>query len=493
MENKRKKGFTLIELLAIIVILAIIAVITVPIILNIVDDSKKGAAQNSAYGYKDAVNKYYLAKSLNNSDYDIADGQYSIDPQTGYLVGTETLQIQISGQAPTGGTVQITQNEIASACLEFGEYAVTILNGNVGQATKESCNALNNGAQLIMSKAITETDLAGYADKSTVKVPVIINHPAITENTATGSTIPALTSYTYMGANPDNYIYFNCDTYVEEDQNSQTCEMWRIISVENGKIKITTADTIGSMPWDDGSNHGGTPVNDWATSGLYDFLNGSYLNGGIAINYTKDGKEISIPARIYFDGYTLSATGSGSGSGSGSGTSLGKRYSYLNSTTASLISTTTWYLGGGAYDSTALSALAYAMERGNEKYTRDGITRTTSVNSKVGIMSPSDYGFASGACYSNVTLDYDGDGINGYNASSCTSSNWLYNGYNQWLISTHPSSMDAAWFATDYGDVDTGGYINDTYGVRPVVYLDPNIILSESGSGTSSDPYKIIQ
>ena len=108
-------------------------------------------------------------------------------------------------------------------------------------------------------------------------------------------------------------------------------------------------------------------------------------------------------------------------------------------------------------------------------------------------MSPSDYGFASGACYSNVTLDYDGDGINGYNASSCTSSNWLYNGYNQWLISTHPSSMDAAWFATDYGDVDTGGYINDTYGVRPVVYLDPNIILSESGSGTSSDPYKIIQ
>ena len=29
-----------------------------------------------------------MAKSLNNSDYDIADGQYSIDPQTGYLVGT---------------------------------------------------------------------------------------------------------------------------------------------------------------------------------------------------------------------------------------------------------------------------------------------------------------------------------------------------------------------------------------------------------------------
>ena len=64
---KNKKGFTLIELLAIIVILAIIAVITVPIILNIIENSKMGAATDSAYGFKDAVNKSYLTKlSLND-------------------------------------------------------------------------------------------------------------------------------------------------------------------------------------------------------------------------------------------------------------------------------------------------------------------------------------------------------------------------------------------------------------------------------------------
>ena len=57
---KNKKGFTLIELLAIIVILAIIAVITVPIILNIIENSKKGAATDSAYGYKDAIEKFYV-------------------------------------------------------------------------------------------------------------------------------------------------------------------------------------------------------------------------------------------------------------------------------------------------------------------------------------------------------------------------------------------------------------------------------------------------
>ena len=57
--SKTKRGFlnrnafTLIELLAIIVILAIIAVITVPIILNIIDNSKKGSTIDSALGYKD--------------------------------------------------------------------------------------------------------------------------------------------------------------------------------------------------------------------------------------------------------------------------------------------------------------------------------------------------------------------------------------------------------------------------------------------------------
>ena len=60
--KKNKTGFTLIELLAIIVILAIIAVITVPIILNIIEDSRKGAAKDSVYGYKDSINKYYLGK-----------------------------------------------------------------------------------------------------------------------------------------------------------------------------------------------------------------------------------------------------------------------------------------------------------------------------------------------------------------------------------------------------------------------------------------------
>ena len=41
---KKEKGFTLIELLAVIVILAILMVIAVPKILNVIEKSKKSAA-----------------------------------------------------------------------------------------------------------------------------------------------------------------------------------------------------------------------------------------------------------------------------------------------------------------------------------------------------------------------------------------------------------------------------------------------------------------
>ena len=35
----------------------------------------------------------------------------------------------------------------------------------------------------------------------------------------------------YYGANPNNYVYFNCDDY--SNQSSSTCEVWKIIGVFN--------------------------------------------------------------------------------------------------------------------------------------------------------------------------------------------------------------------------------------------------------------------
>jgi prepilin-type N-terminal cleavage/methylation domain-containing protein len=139
----KKKGFTLIELLAIIVILAIIAVITVPIILNIIEESKKGAAKDSAYGYKDSVNKYYTQQLLNNQNLKLND-TYTVT--NGTLSGGDfgdssvtSFPIQLSGTVPTSGSLTYENNVLKSGCLVVGEYAVTFEDGNVKDVEKGEC------------------------------------------------------------------------------------------------------------------------------------------------------------------------------------------------------------------------------------------------------------------------------------------------------------------------------------------------------------------
>ena len=66
----KNKGFTLIELLAVIVILAIIALIATPIILGIIDDSRKGAAERGAELVISNVElAYSTAYMLNEGNY----------------------------------------------------------------------------------------------------------------------------------------------------------------------------------------------------------------------------------------------------------------------------------------------------------------------------------------------------------------------------------------------------------------------------------------
>ena len=160
---KKKNAFTLIELLAIIVILAIIAVITVPIILNIIENSRKGAATDSAYGYKDAINKYYLKKLYDNPNWNEFDATYNVNSD-GNLVKspTETYDITVSGQHPTDGYIVI-QNKQTSGCLIYGDYAVTIKNGEVTNTKKGDCKFATQD-DAITAGEITTGDLVCIND-----------------------------------------------------------------------------------------------------------------------------------------------------------------------------------------------------------------------------------------------------------------------------------------------------------------------------------------
>ena len=123
-----KNGFTLVELLAVIVILAIIALIAVPIVMNVVEDSRNGATKSSALGYLDAVEKQ-MARNMLDSDKtnDFNDGAYEISE-------LETKGVKVKGDKPTEGWVVIQQGKINNYSFKIGKYFINPDSNNQPEA-----------------------------------------------------------------------------------------------------------------------------------------------------------------------------------------------------------------------------------------------------------------------------------------------------------------------------------------------------------------------
>lgn len=131
MKKMNKKGFTLIELLAIIVILAIIAVITVPIILNVIDNAKKGAAKNSVAGYAKAIElahtEWMYDKNLNGATTPNLTGAKAT-ASVNVKVGTATAEaitygVNYDGDSVTGCTINITDGKVSMTGCKVTSYS----------------------------------------------------------------------------------------------------------------------------------------------------------------------------------------------------------------------------------------------------------------------------------------------------------------------------------------------------------------------------------
>ena len=186
--KKKKNAFTLIELLAIIVILAIIAVITVPIILNIIENSRRGAATDSAYGYRDAVNKYYVTELSKNNKLMLND-TYTVNSD-GSLSGgnfgddeVQSLPISISGTVPTSGTLTYSNNTLTSGCLIIGDYAVTFADGSVSNTKKGVCPSFADDEWATIVTNL-KTNRSSYPIGSEKIVEIDVDENGIPENYA---------------------------------------------------------------------------------------------------------------------------------------------------------------------------------------------------------------------------------------------------------------------------------------------------------------------
>ena len=302
-----------------------------------------------------------------------------------------------------------------------------------------------------------------------------VEHSAIpASSSATGSEIPAVTDYRYYGSSPDNYICLDME-------GQSTCPnrgLFRIIGSiyeENAgknllkvikKGPLIDDNKVRLYSWDYKSD--GAYSNIWSSttsgtssgSSLMQLLNGIYLTRG---------------SGSYYNGSTTAQTINFNSTG-------------LTDVVQGLINTgkgnnglSKYYLGG--YSDTSLKTDAiYLAERG--KTTSSG--NALYWDGKVGLIYPSDYGYAAGndCVTKNSLLSYD----------SCASKNWLSRfGSNDsvayWTISSYSSNSGYVIRTSQYGNVSSSKIDNYDF-VYPTFYLKSSVSIT-SGTGTQDDPYLV--
>ncbi len=269
----------------------------------------------------------------------------------------------------------------------------------------------------------------------------------------------------YYGASPNNYIYFNCEEYPRTN-----CELWRIIGVFNGKVKIMRNESVGEYSWD---NKGGTTCsNDWAEATLMKMLNAGYESELFA--------GTRVRGSLYYNSKSGSCyTGSSSSITLCDFTSTGIK----NDTTRNLIAEVTWNLGG--WNTTSIfSNQIYGYERGTKVTSGNNTTWT----GKIALPYSSDYGYAADFNKCSVQLDR-------YSAipagNGCKSTDWMnsVNGLS-WILAHNTNHYASVWYKAG-GIYSINGYnAYDAQGVVPTLFLSSSAII-ESGEGSSTNPYKL--
>ena len=264
-------------------------------------------------------------------------------------------------------------------------------------------------------------------------------------------------SYRYAGANPNNYVCFGSNEVMCSND-----DLYRIIGVFDGKVKLIKADyTTSAMLGTNGRDY----------YGIYIIPPSNY----------KGSMDTSTIAGYRWN-YDTSVSDNGSNNWSTSEfnkINLNTNYwDYLGSAWQDLVAPIIWHLGG--VDSSLSTAKEfYDGERNNAGYGSNPIIYID----EIGLMYPSDYGYAASPENWNTELyNYDND-INRNN-------NWMYMGLVEWTINPDLSLINYVSIVDDRANLTRTG-TGSGLAVRPAFYLESNVELS-GGTGTSSDPYTLL-
>ncbi len=272
----------------------------------------------------------------------------------------------------------------------------------------------------------------------------------------------------YEGADPNNYICL-------DNKTSGTCSdsslLFRIIGLfdeDTSSDGTTSSGTKKLLKVIDTNNYGGTDgkkwnsagTNNWSTASLKTELNGTYLT-----------------------------------------TLLGS--SNVNSKLSNSIANAKWHLGGASSSNyNTLTAEGIYKEERNTSAIYSG--NPSSIYAKVGLMYPSDYGYATiggtninkSECRARDLYDWDGSIY-----SDCRNNDWLFISQNnfvnnvEWTITPRSDTSGNVLHIRSTGNVNHQyNYIdvpNFYWAARPTFYLDSSVLKIVGGTGTKDNAYRI--
>ena len=431
------------------------------------------------------------------------------DPTTYPTVNASTLKdksfdidkngnIVSTGSITSTGTIKIREKQLSTS--ETVSYLIIFyIDGNL--ANNDAANTSNNFTTSITAE-VTQGALPGVVTENVNAVDFITNlYTNATKTTKTVNSIeynlaPSVSlmndrlgsmstlidsgNIRYYGASPNNYIYFNCDDY--NNQSSSTCEVWRIIGVFEGKVKIMRGSQIGTYAWDNknASTEAETAYgkNDWSTARLMKLLNPSDY-------YEVDSNDNGNGQSLYWNSQSGTCfAGQNNATKACDFTSIGLK----NDITRNMISESMWYLRGWNSNS-VYSDQIYNYERTTGSVYNE-TTRDKSWTGKIALAYSSDYGYAADFCQCTQKLS-------SYNDSTCTSNNWMKaiitnnGGSYGWLLTPNSGYANYAWYVGSSGFVNNGLYTYYADGVAPVLYLG-SVLEIKAGDGSSSTPYQLL-
>ena len=306
----------------------------------------------------------------------------------------------------------------------------------------------------------------------------------------------------YIGSSPNNYIDIGDRTKSGEKI------LWRIIGVMNnitnldtGKeeslLKIIRAESIGNYSWDSSVKeiNDGFGINEWSQADLMKLLNpNTVYNGTPAI-----GKSLywnREKGSCYYDGNELY--------NDCDFTSYG-----ISDEAKNKIAKVKWNTGTTeeAFDYNIITAkYMYEAERSSHngkelcegkgyENCNDEVPRTTTWDGYIGLIYPSDFGYAVGGEIREVCLE---GSMYFYNTNSCIANDWLKpNGESSWTMTPVAFFNDSrnVVFIRNVGYV-INRYCGEKNEVKPVVYLKSSTrILPNPNSnleyGSKENPFVI--